>query len=82
MKTRCETQLKHLRRTSEEQQKVLDGLLSSAAMHKVEDAKQRLSLIRDNQDELLKAMEEIQEVTKNLNTNLSPAMLLAKESLQ
>ncbi|XP_050691105.1 uncharacterized protein LOC126982875 [Eriocheir sinensis] len=84
MKARCETQLKHLRRASEEQQKVLEGPLSPAVMHKLEDTKERLCLIRDNQDDLLKALEEVREVTKSLpdNSSPTPAMLLAKESFQ
>lgn len=53
-------------------------------MHKLEDTKERLCLIRDNQDDLLKALEEVREVTTRLHDNSSPvpAMLLAKESFQ
>lgn len=68
----------------EEQQQVLDGPLSPAVMQKVEEAKERLCLIRDNQGDLLRATMEVQEATKNLpdNSSPSPAKLLVKEGFQ
>lgn len=84
MKAQCETQLKHLQRALEEQRKVLDGPLNPASMHDVEETKERLCFIRNNQDDLLSAMAELREATKSLpdNSSPSPAMLLAKESFQ
>lgn len=83
MKARCDAQLKHIRKALEEQRKVLDGPLSPATIQKVEEAKERLCIIRDNQEDLLKASVEVREATRNLpdTSNPSPAMLLAKNNL-
>lgn len=84
MKVRCEAQLKDIQKALEEQQKVLNGPLSAAAMSKVKEAKERLCFIRDNQDDLLKATLEVREATKDLPSDMcpSPGMLLEQESFQ
>ncbi|XP_045126773.1 uncharacterized protein LOC123513589 [Portunus trituberculatus] len=83
MKKRCQAQLKNIEKALEEQRKVLDGPLNPAAMTKVEEAKERLCLIRDNQEDLVTATLQAREATKDLpKDSSSPDMYLAQESFK
>ena len=84
MKVQSVTQLKRIHKAIEEQQKVLSGPLSPAAMTKVKEAKERLNFIRDNQDDLLKATLEVRDATKDIHKDTchSPAMILAQENFK
>ncbi|KAK8391881.1 hypothetical protein O3P69_017479 [Scylla paramamosain] len=83
MKKRCQAQLKNIEKALEEQQKVLDGPLSPAAMTKVKEAKERMCLIRDNQEDLVSATLQAWEATKDLPEDSgTPGMHLAQESFK
>lgn len=83
MKKRCQAQLKNIEKALEEQKKVLDGPLSPATMTKVKEAKERMCLIRDNQDDLMSATQQALEATKDLpKDSISPDMLLAQEDFK
>lgn len=82
MHAKLKDELKEINMVVNEQQDVLDGVLSDSHMSNLEEAKEKLAFIRSNKAETVAMAERIQQATQSLSFESdcpNPVQLMASQ---